>query len=159
MESFVDTGVSYEQTRDARSLVGKRVLAKSGSVLGKVKQVLLDTQSKHVQGVLVSRGLLRSSIYLAIEYVSRLTPQAVILSIDPAVLLRGRPVLTSDGKRYGTVKDVAREHETNNVIVYFVRRYYFFVYEVPANEISKAGKSVVLKKTYGQAKSTFQKAS
>lgn len=159
MESFVHEGASFEQTRRAKSLLGKRVLSKNGSVFGSVKQVLLDTKNREVQGILVSRSFFRPNTYVSVEYVERLTSQAVILTIDPASLFRGRPVITSDGKRYGTVKDVSRERETNNVVVYFVRRWLFFVYQVPAGEVKKAGKSVVLHKTYEQAKSSFKKAS
>ena len=159
MESYVSQANTFEQTRDAKAVLGKRVLAKNGSVVGKVKQVRLDPQHRNLQGVVVSRGLFRSSLYVSEEYISRLTPQAVILTINPACLMRGRVVVSSDGKRFGTVKEVSREQETNNVVVYLVKRYLFWVYELPADEVAKANRSLVLKKTYEQAKSSFKKAS
>ena len=158
MESFVEQAATYEQTRDATDVVGKRVLAKSGSVVGRVKEVRLDPSHRELEGVLISRGLLRSSLYVSEEYIGRLTPQAVILTIDPCVLLRGRPVVSSDGKKFGTVKEVERAKETNEVTTYVVRRKWFWTYEVPADEIKHAGKAVVLKKSHDRAKSSFKKA-
>lgn len=159
MESFLEKAATYEQTRDASDVLGKRVLAKSGSVVGRVKEMRLDSQHRSLEGVLIGRGLFRSSLYVSEEYISRLTPQAVILSIDPAVMLRQRPVVSRDGKRFGTVKDVVREKETNEVAALVVRRRWFWTYEIPVEEFRQTGKAVVLKKSYEQARSSFKNAS
>ncbi len=157
MEYLVEKSQSYEQTRDAKGLLSKRVLSKSGSIVGKVREVRLDSQHRELRGVLVSRGLFRPSVYISAEYISRLTPQAVILSIEPAMLFRRRAVISSDGKKFGRVKEVLRERETNNITGFLVRRNVFWTYEVPGSEVRKANKAIMLKKSYEQAKSSFKK--
>ncbi len=154
MEHLITTAVSFEQTRDARTLLGKRVLAKNGMVVGRVSQIRLDANQTTVVGIVVRRNVFRR-IYICIEYVSRFTAKAVFLSIDPFILFRNRAMFSSDGKRFGRVIDVLREQETNTITSLIVRRRIFWKLEVPISEVNRMNKVIFLHKKYDEAKKFF----
>lgn len=105
---------SYEKTLDMSHVLGSRVISKSGVVVGNVKEVRIHPHHLKIEGVVVRRGPY-NSIYLGRNYIDRVSDKAVILSIDPVLLLVGKPVLTSQGKKIGTVKRVIRKHHTNEL--------------------------------------------
>ncbi len=155
MQEYVTTAKAYAKTRRADGLVGMRVLAKSGSVLGKVRAVLLDPAGRTVQGILVGR-LLHENLYITTSYIDRITEKAVLLKIDPASLRKGLQVITSDGKRVGTVIGMHRIKQTNDVHTYVVKRR-FRTFEVAAADVKHIGTSLILKKTYATLKKKLKK--
>jgi len=101
------------------------------------------------EGVMVKRG--STPRYVGKSYVARITDDAVILAIEPAMLSIGRPVLSSDGKRFGKVTAITRVGHTNTIASLTVRRSLLRKVTVPASSIKHFGESIILKKTHKEA--------
>ncbi len=154
MESFIREGPTYEETRPTRVLLGKRVLSKSGDVIGRVVQLRIDTNKRTLEGVVVRKGFIRT-MYVCMSYVTRITEQALMLGIDPAALFLGRSAVSADGKKFGTVIALERVNETNEVVSVTVRRYFVQKITIPKEEFSRFGTSLILKSTHDQARKKF----
>ncbi len=154
MESFIREGQSYEDTKSAGSLVGKRVLSKSGDVIGRVMQLRIDPDKRTLEGVVVRRKLFLT-LYICMSYVTRVTDKALMLGIDPAALFKGRAVVSSDGKKFGTVAVLERAGETNEVVRVVVRRHLYKKLAIPKEDFSRFGTSLILKRTYDEARKEY----
>jgi sporulation protein YlmC with PRC-barrel domain len=155
IEYFLEQTAPFDQTRKAADILGKRVIAKSGLVVGKVSQIRLDGNQRELQGVLVRRMPWQSKLYISTDYIHRLTPKAIILDIDPLVVLRGRSVVSKDGKKYGRVSNIKREEDTNKLVSLVVRRRLFFKREIPASELKSIGSAIILQGVYANVKDKF----
>lgn len=154
MESFIRQGPTYEDTRRGGSIVGKRVISKSGDVVGRVMQLRIDPDKRTLEGVVVRRKLFRT-LYICMSYVTRITDKALMLAIDPAALFKGRAVVSSDGKKFGTVAMLERAGETNEVVRVIVRRHLYKKIAIPKESFSRFGTSLILKDTYDKARKEY----
>jgi sporulation protein YlmC with PRC-barrel domain len=151
MEVFVEKASPVDGTLRIQDVLGKRVLAKSGTVLGRVKAVHINKEKYCVEGVVVRR-LFKEDKYICITYIHMITPRAVILSIEPATLFEGCSVVSRDGKKVGTVKEMHRVGETNRVASLTVSRGWFRTMEVRYADVEHLGTSIILSKTREQLK-------
>ena len=151
MEVFVEKSSAVDETLRIQDLLGKRVLAKSGAVLGRVKAVHFDKKKYCVEGIVV-RKFFKEDKYVCITYINMITPKAVILSIEPATLFEGCRVVSHDGKKVGTAKKVHRVGETNRVASITVGRGWFRTMKVRYADVEHLGTSIILSKTYEQLK-------
>ncbi|MFH0978679.1 MAG: PRC-barrel domain-containing protein [Candidatus Woesearchaeota archaeon] len=151
MEVFVEKASAVDETLRIQDILGKRVLTKSGAVLGRVKAVHFNKKKYYVEGIVV-RKFFKEDKYICITYVNVMTPQAVILSIEPATLFEGCTVVSHDGKKVGTAIKVHRVSETNRVASLTVSRGWFRTMEVRHADIEHLGTSIILSKTYEQLK-------
>lgn len=154
MESFIREGPTYDSTKAAKSLLGKRVLSKSGDIIGRVWQLRIDPNKRTLEGVVLRRKVFRK-IYICMSYVTRITDKALMLGIDPAALFRGRTIVSADGKKFGTAIALERMQETNEVVRVLVRRHLYKKLVVPKEDFSRFGTSLILKKTYDQARKEY----
>ncbi len=145
MKVFVEKGPPFEETRNARGIVNRRVLTKTGGLLGRVWQVRL--RNRMVEGLLVRR-MFRPPVYIGMEYVKQITGDAVLLDIDP-VLYEGRSVITLDGKRVGRVVDVLRKG-TSNEVAGFIIRDWWRTKKIMPDDIKSLGPTIMLKELYEQ---------
>lgn len=155
MENYTKTKLNYEQTKDAKDLIGLRVLSVSGECLGNISKVRLHPKTNALEGVVCNRGLFRSPsdpCYFAKEYIDRVTDDAALLSIEPALLWIGHEVITSDGKIIGNIKRVQRVGETNEIESFFFKRSWFRTATVKLSAVKKVGTSIVLKRSYAEVK-------
>ena len=151
VDKYVENSLLFKETRNARDLVGLRVLTVSGEVLGRVKEVRMHHTSTVLEGVLVSRGLFRTPCYMCKRYIEKITHDAVLLGIEPVLLYVGRQVISSDGKLFGKVREVRRVHQTNEIESLIVKRTFFRKATIPFSQVKKLGSSIVIKKTFAEA--------
>ncbi len=151
MENYIDKADEYEHTRGAHDLIGKRVLAKSGAVQGRVKEIRLNDKTSNFEGVLVKRRF-KSTQYFCKTYIERVTAKAILLSIEPVSQYLKRTVISADGKRIGTVKSIARNDNTNNIRSIIVSIGWTRTTSILAKDIKLLGNSIILKKAYAEIK-------
>ena len=101
-----------------------------------------------------SRGV-GKPIYIGSSYFDRLSEEAVILSIDPFLLLKGMRVVTNEGEVVGKVKDFARSNDTNEVGGLIVSALFRKDITIDSNYIKSIGSSIILKSNYSVAKKYF----
>ena len=93
---------SLESTKSLASLMGKRVLSKSGEIAGKITDVI--TTNEKIIGIIIS-GNQRQ--FIGKEFFKYDTEDSILLTIDPVTLMIGKQVFDNEGKKLGIVTDLA----------------------------------------------------
>ncbi|MFT4326203.1 MAG: PRC-barrel domain-containing protein [Candidatus Woesearchaeota archaeon] len=132
--------ISLDET--TKSFIKKRVLAKSGESVGKVKELILDTGK--ITGLII-RG--KCEFFIDYQYVDEVS-KAILLSISPITRLLGKKVYDSDGKKLGKVKDILQKANTNQIKEITVKKSIIKTLIIPATEIEIAEENIILNKTY-----------
>lgn len=136
---------TFEDTLDAHTLRGLRVIAHNGEVVGRVSQVRINPTTHSVEAIVVSRGLLAKPLYIGASYLSRLSKESILLTMYPAMLLKGRKVLDAHGKSLGRVKEVTRKEHTNTINELIVRSFWRRETRIKPADVKIFGESIILK--------------
>ena len=155
MEQYIEHAADFQHTKNAKDLVGLRVLTTSGRKLGTVREVRLS-KTHAFDGVVVKKGLLGRKRYICKTYIKEVSDKAILLSIEPATTHEGRKVVSVDGKVFGKVIKLHRVEYTNQIHSLLVRRRLHKV-TIPFSHVKLLGKSVILKKNYELARKTYGK--
>ena len=128
-----------------RNWVGKHVISKSGDVIGKVQDFKFLKNT--ITGIVVMKKL--SRIYLGIEFVSAVSQDSVMLSIDPVTMLIGKKVFDVDGKDMGKLVQLVRKGNNNSFEAIIVKRkFYSKGIKIPKADVEISKKNLILKKAY-----------
>lgn len=146
-----------ESTVDFRSYIGARVISKNGEIVGKIKGIRVSSGKMSVEGFVVSCGGLRRDLYIGRSYVERFSDESFILNIDLSILLNGKVVVTSDGKKVGQVYRVVRKENTNEIDRLIVRSFLIMRFSIVPDNIKYIGDSIILKPNYEVKKKYFWK--
>ncbi|HIH05449.1 TPA: hypothetical protein HA228_04495 [Candidatus Woesearchaeota archaeon] len=157
IEEVRESSLPLERTFSLRSLLGARVLSKNGKVIGKVANVNIDRKTMKVQGLVIMCSPLFKRIYIDQRYFERMTPESVVLSIEPSVLLRGKKVITYDGQALGKVRDVVRVDHSNTIRALTVKPLFRGEFSIAIKDIRLIGTSVILRENYHAPASVFWK--
>lgn len=150
---------SIDETSNLKRLLGARVLSVNGIVVGRVREVRIDPGKLSLEGIFVSRGIFQPALYIGASYFERASNDAVILNIDPFVLLKGKGVVSSDGKRIGRIKDLIRDDFSNNVKEIIVGKLFGKDFKIPYENVKLTGKSTILKINYDATKKYLKQGS
>ena len=128
-----------------RSWVGKRVISKSGDIIGKVQDFRFLKNT--IAGIIVMKNL--SRIFIDTEFINGVSEEAVVLSIDPVTMLVGKKVFDVDGKEMGKVVRLIRKGNENTFEVLVVKRkIYSKGIKIHKKDVDISKKSIILKKSY-----------
>ena len=148
IQEIIEKEAPLEHTLNLKDLIGIRVISKRGKVVGKVSQFRLNANNMEIEGILVSRGIFKKPFYVGKSYLKQISNDAIILNIEPANLLKGIKVVTSDGKILGKVKEVIRKGDTNIVEGIVVSSLFKKRKTIKASFIERLGQSIILKPNY-----------
>lgn len=152
-------GIPVEKTVNLKKILWSRVLSKNGFRVGWVKSVQMNPDKVAVEGIVVSRGAFHKSLYIGKEYIDHLSDEAVILTIDPPMLLKGKKVVTYEGEVVGKVKEVMRKGTSSDVESILVHSFGRGSFTVPVNAVKSGGQSIILRQNYDVPKKHFFKRS
>lgn len=128
-----------------RAYIGKKVISKSGERVGKVHDIRFS--GSKVEGIVVLKRI--SRLFIDQEFIAGHSDEAVMLSIDPVTMMRGKQVFDADGKKLGKVSDVVRKGNSNVMSSIIIRkRLYSRGVRIPKEDIETAKKNIILKKVY-----------
>ena len=108
--------MAMDEAVHSSKTVGRRVFAKNGDDLGKVKELAINPEKMRIEGVWVSPCFTCVDEYIGREYVDKITEEGVMLKIDPLTEVIGEKVFDSQGKKIGKVSALTREKKTNSII-------------------------------------------
>ncbi len=154
MELFTK-GKTPDKLLGLSHLMFKKVISKSGAVIGFVGEVFIDDNK--LRGVKVLRFF--NTLFIGADYIDKVSANSVMLSINPCVMHYKKKVRTADGKQVGIVSSVIRDGNTNDIKSIIIKRFLLFKYTVPFSEVKKIGSAVILKKDYEDAKKLFKRSS
>jgi len=136
-----------EENIDVSKLKGIKVISKSGHVLGKLSKVYLDRDKLNVEGVLVRMNGL-GKFFIGMSYIVRFSESAIILNIEPSVLIKGKKVIDYEGKILGIVSKVIRKEEKNDVVKLQISSFLKKKVDIPINYVDIISKAVILKEDH-----------
>ena len=155
MEEVIEKNKQFAETINLRKIIGAKVLTEGGLSICRILQVRIDTDAKTLEGILIKRGLFKGTLFLGSAFFDKLSPEGIILNIEPVILLRGRKVVAYDGEVVGVVKEITRYGKTNAIKSLTVHSFSRGNFVVPSTEIKSLGKSVILKNSYNAPKKNF----
>jgi sporulation protein YlmC with PRC-barrel domain len=130
------------------SVVGKKVIAKNGEVIGRVKEVAFDLGK--ILGIIV--GAKSGKVLIGTDYIDDLIADSVVLKISPVTALLGRKVFDKDGRKLGKVTELVRHNAHNDLTQIVVSRGLFRKpLKVDRDDIQVAGMNIILKKVVSDA--------
>ena len=121
------------------TVIGKKVIAYSGELIGRVKEIAYDMN--RVVGIYVMGGTKYGRLLIGMEYIDQFHEDSVLLKINPVSTLIGKVVFDKDGKRVGRVKKIVRTSTANNFKEIIVKRNNFS----KAKHIKKGDMEVIAK--------------
>ena len=65
--------IPFEKTINLKEVLGRKVISKNGRIVGRVHEVRMADNGTHAAGILISRGLFKSKIFLSEGYINNLT--------------------------------------------------------------------------------------
>jgi sporulation protein YlmC with PRC-barrel domain len=146
MEQIKHKTLPFEKTVDMYSLIGKKVLAKDGKEIGKVKSFHLHPSDLTVEGIKVDPGWFEADHYIGGNYIQKITNEAIILRMVPVTEYVGLEVHDSEGKKVGKVTSVNRSRKSNRLLSIMVDSdHHDEELQISADYLSAVGHSVMLK--------------
>src|SRR3989344_1498174 len=146
---------ALEDTLNLSNSLNVRVISKNGRIIGKASQIRINPSKMSLEGILVSRGNFKKPIYIGISYVKRISHKSFILKMEPSILIKGRKVLDSKGKKVGNIKNIVRNGhsiEIREIVVTSPLRKDIILNRT---KIKTIGESVILKSNYNVKKKYF----
>ncbi|MBW2982697.1 PRC-barrel domain-containing protein [Candidatus Woesearchaeota archaeon] len=135
-----------DKAKTARDYLGKKVYSTSGDRVGRVKDVVYSQD--RIAGLIV-RG--RKMLFVHKDYVQPEIVDAIILTIDPVNMLKGKLVFDSDGRKIGKVKDIERSTTANDCDNLVVKKHLFAKpRKVSYDDVSVSKRNIILSKAYGK---------
>ena len=128
-----------------KSYFGKKVVSKSGITLGKVTDVVL--KNTVLQGVLLNG---KYKLFVDKDYFSSDLGEAIMLSIDPVIMMKGKLVFDAQGRKLGKVIDLDKNSNANTFNALIVKKSIFKkAFLIPKEEIVASKGNIILNKMYG----------
>lgn len=152
---ILKTERTLNKTINLRKLIGKKVLSKGGTIIGKILEIGINPKNLNLEGILVRGSIIKRPMYIGRSYISHLSNDAAILNIEVSVLIKNKQVIDSKGKVIGRVKKIVRKGTRNDLKGVYVRSLFSWKFFIPESEIEYANKSVVLKSKYHATKKYF----
>lgn len=137
-----------KETLDLKKSLNVRVISHKGLVLGKVLQIRFHPIKRVLEGILVSRGFFKKPLYIGSSYINKISHESIILDIEPSILLRGRIVIDSKGKKLGKVKQVIRKNHSNDIKELRVGSLFRKDFIINLSNVKLLGESIILNPNY-----------
>lgn len=147
-EKIITKEKPLEETLNLAHLRGVKVLAKDGEVVGNVSQIRMNKTKLAIEGIVVFRSLFKKPLYIGCSYIESATRHSFLLKENPSILLRGRRILDSNGKKIGSVKEVVRLGDTNKISHLVAKAFLRKDFEVDVKKCEILKDSIILEHNY-----------
>lgn len=138
-----------EKTVNVKKLIGKKVLSEGGTIVGSICEIRLDPNGFDFEGIVVSSNV--GNLYVGKSYFSTISDYSIILNTELSPLVKGRKVLTIDGKVLGKVRKVNRKGTSNEIDSLLVSSFWK-KYLLPVSIIKQIASAVLIKSKYDETK-------
>ena len=126
------------------SIIGKKVIAENGEIVGRVKDVAFS-MNKIIGLFVKAMGIDR--VLIDITYVDQFDADAVTLKINPVTSLVGKLVFDKDGKKIGKVIQIIRKTNINEFSEAIVKKGAFSrIQRISKSDMAVIDKNIILKK-------------
>lgn len=150
---------ALKHTFDLKKLLNLNVLSSKGKIIGKVSQLRIHPTKMNIEGIVVSRGIFRKPMYIGSSYIKRFSRASFLLDVEPAVLIKGKRVIDTHGRKVGKVKDLRRKEHSNSIQDIVVSSPLRKDLIIKTTDIKSIGEAIILKAHYHVKKQYFWKKS
>jgi sporulation protein YlmC with PRC-barrel domain len=149
LEQTKHKGLPYKETVNMQGILGRKVLAKDGKRLGKIKSIHIGPKSLTIEGIHVDTGMFNVDHYFGKNYIQVLNEDGAVLKINPVNELIGLTVYDSDGKEIGKVSAINRSKMTNRLLsIVVVNKEAKEGFSITADYIETIGENIMLKEPF-----------
>ena len=146
MKEIKHKSLPLNKSVEVKEILGKKVLAKNGKNIGKIRSIRINPNKLTIEGIEVDTGLFKVDRYIGKNYIKTLTNQGAILKIDPIDDVVGLEVFDATGKSIGEIKSIKTSKKTNKLLSITL---YSDLYEdqitIDGHYIETCGDSCILK--------------
>ena len=135
------------ETINVKGVIGKKVIAKNGKIIGKVMDIHFHPKDWTIEGILVQKGKFLGD-YIGENYIKTINRYGVMLKIIPYTEFIGKKVLDKRGKKVGIVESIQRNRRTNHILSMTINRWTPGKKRlvVKSSDVAQAGQRIILKK-------------
>ena len=138
--------LSLDKSVEVKEILGKKVLAKDGKNIGKIRSIRINPVKLTIEGIEVDTGLFKVDKYIGKNYIKTLTEQGAIFKITPVDDIVGLEVFDSTGKSVGEIKTIKKSKKTNKLLsITLYSDLYKDDITIDAHYIETCGDSCILK--------------
>ena len=146
MKEIKHKSLPLNKSVEVKEILGKKVLAKNGKNIGKIRSIRINPNKLTIEGIEVDTGIFKVDRYIGKNYIKTLTSQGAILKIDPIDDVVGLEVFDATGKSIGEIKSIKTSKKTNKLLSITL---YSDLYEdqitIDGHYIETCGDSCILK--------------
>ena len=143
---------AFNETIDIKKILGTRVLTDKGFVFGSVKEIRINPKTKVFEGIVVKRTGFGDKVYFDRTYLDKISHHAVVLNIEPSILLKGQRVISHHGESIGRIKEIIRVGKRNDIKEIIVSSLLRGRFSVKPAHIHSSGKNIILNNGYNAPK-------
>ncbi len=119
IDKITTNDVNPEDEFSLKKLVGKKIISKSGRIVGTVQDIIIKNYS--IIGIITTRSF-ASPLFIDKIYFDSFKEDAIILKIDPVTCIVGLNVFDKNGRKLGKVTNIIRETNNNEFSEFFVNQ-------------------------------------
>lgn len=146
MKEIKHKSLPLNKSVEVKEILGKKVLAKNGKNIGKIRSIRINPNKLTIEGIEVDTGIFKVDRYIGKNYIKTLTSQGAILKINPIDDVVGLEVFDATGKSIGEIKSIKTSKKTNKLLSITL---YSDLYEdqitIDGHYIETCGDSCILK--------------
>ena len=125
-------------------ILGKEVVDVQGEVLGVIQMLHIDKNNKSILGITVDQGFMKPDLFIGLEYIQQFGIDTVFLNTFPRDKIKGMKVLSSHGKKLGTVIELEYS-ASNRLKTIIIKSGLRSTKTIPVSKIREIGYNVILK--------------
>lgn len=126
-------------------ILGKDVVDPDGTNLGLITQVHMDRNEMCMTGITVDMGLLKPDLYIGVNNIKHIGPDAILLNKVPTEKFKGLTVLSEEGKIIGKVRDIILDGKNVKEFVVKGRGLFEKGMSIGYRDIKEIGDKIILK--------------
>lgn len=111
-----------QEPRSVKTLIGKRIIASNGEEVGKVTDMIVDEKNMKLNGIYFSPGIFEEKHFIGVEYIDKLGEEGILLNTVPLNEFVGKKVYDREGTLIGSVKEINRRDDSNELMTITVDR-------------------------------------
>ncbi len=110
------TSNSFDGAIRIKELIGKRVTNSKGKQIGKIGELLIDSNNLCLKGIIVKRGLISPDLFVNQNSIKKLNKDGIDLLPTPIIESAKIKVFDMKGEFLGLVKSIKRLDNSTKII-------------------------------------------
>ena len=129
-------------------ILGKEAVDPDGTILGVVTKLHIGKQDKKVTGITIDMGFTKPDLFIGVDYIKQFGVDAILLNKVPPDKFKGLSVVTFDGKKIGSIKEVIIGRTQIKEFIVSSNNIFGKAITIKFQDIKEIGEQVILKQGF-----------